>query len=147
LIPDAARSVDSVPMLPLNIHHTAIAVEDLDAAIADFAAQYGVSPSYREVVEDQGVEEAMIPLGGSHVQLLRPLGPDTPVGRFLASRGEGLHHIAFQVADIDAALAHLDETGVRLVDRVARPGGGGHRIAFVHPSAVGSTLIELVEVV
>lgn len=133
-------------MLPLNIHHTAIAVHDLDGAIADFEAQYGVTPSYREVVEEQGVEEAMIPLGGSHVQLLRPLADDTPVGRFLASRGEGLHHLAFQVADLDAALAHLESIGARLVDREARIGGGGHRIAFVHPAAFGSTLIELVEV-
>jgi len=133
-------------MLPLNIHHTAIAVRDLDKAVADFEAQYGVTPAYREVVEEQGVEEAMIPLGGSHVQLLRPLADDTPVGRFLAARGEGLHHVAFQVADIDAALAHLEAAGARLVDREPRVGGGGHRIAFVHPSALASTLIELVEV-
>ena len=133
-------------VLPLNIHHTAIAVRDLDAAVAAFEAQYGVTASYREVVEEQGVEEAMIPIGGSHVQLLRPLGDDTPVGRFLATRGEGLHHVAFQVADIDAALAHLEAGGARLVDREPRTGGGGHRIAFVHPTAFASTLIELVEV-
>jgi len=133
-------------MLPLNIHHTAIAVRDLDAALADLEAQYGVTPSHREIVEEQGVEEAMVPLGGSHLQILRPLGADTPVGRFLASRGEGLHHIALQVADIEAALDHLEASGARLVDRAPRMGGGGHRIAFVHPQAFGSTLIELVEV-
>jgi methylmalonyl-CoA epimerase len=133
-------------MLPLNIHHTAIAVHDLDAALADLEAQYGVTPSQREVVEEQGVEEAMVPMGGSHIQVLMPLGDDTPVGRFLASRGEGLHHVAFQVADIDAALVHLEASGARLVDREARIGGGGHRIAFVHPAALASTLIELVEV-
>lgn len=133
-------------MLLLNIHHTAVAVRDLDAALADLAAQYGVSPSHREVVVEQGVEEAMVAIGGSHLQLLMPLGEDTPVGRFLSSRGEGLHHVAFQVADIEAALAHLEDEGARLVDRVPRVGGGGHRIAFVHPQAFGSTLIELVEV-
>lgn len=140
----ASGSLPSV--LLLNIHHTAVAVRDLDAALADLAAQYGVAPSYREVVDEQGVEEAMVPLGGSHLQLLTPLGEDTPVGRFLAARGEGLHHIAFQVADLDAALAHLKDSGVQLVDREPRVGGGGHRIAFVHPKAFGSTLIELVEV-
>ena len=133
-------------MLLLNVHHTAIAVRDLDAAIAGFAEQYGVEPLSREVVEEQGVEEAMIALGGSHVQLLMPLGADTPVGRFIESRGEGLHHVAFQVADIDAALDHLSATGARLVDEAPRVGGGGHRIAFVHPHALAGTLIELVEV-
>lgn len=134
-------------MLPLNIHHTAIAVVDLDAAVADFAAQYGVEPLYRETVEAQGVEEAMIPMGGSFVQLLQPLTPDSPVGRFLERNGEGLHHIAFQVADIEAALAHLEAEGARLVDTEPRVGGGGHRIAFVHPATFGHTLIELVEIV
>jgi methylmalonyl-CoA epimerase len=133
-------------VLPLNIHHTAIAVEDLDAAIADFAAQYGVGPLYREIVEEQGVEEAMLPIGGSFVQLLQPLTGDSPVGRFLERNGEGLHHVAIQVADIEAALEHLAAEGARLVDETPRTGGGGHRIAFVHPSAFGSTLIELVEV-
>jgi methylmalonyl-CoA epimerase len=133
-------------VLLLNIHHTAVAVRDLDAALADLATQYGVAPSHREVVIEQGVEEAMVAIGGSHLQLLMPLGDDTPVGRFLSSRGEGLHHIAFQVADIEVALAHLEDSGVQLVDRVPRLGGGGHRIAFVHPKAFGSTLIELVEV-
>jgi methylmalonyl-CoA/ethylmalonyl-CoA epimerase len=102
-------------------------------------------PLSREVIESQGVEEAMVPVGGSHLQVLRPLSPDTPVGRFVEKRGEGLHHIAFAVPDIEAALAHLAATGVRLIDRVPRTGGGGDRIAFVHPSAFGGTLIELVE--
>jgi methylmalonyl-CoA/ethylmalonyl-CoA epimerase len=133
-------------VLPLNVHHTAIAVEDLDRALADFAEQYGVEPLSREMVEEQGVEEAMLPLGGSFIQLLRPLGPDTPVGRFLERNGEGLHHVAFQVADIEAALEHLAARGARLVDERPRVGGHGHRIAFVHPAAFGSTLIELVEV-
>jgi methylmalonyl-CoA epimerase len=130
----------------LNIHHTAVAVRDLDAALSDLAAQYGVAPLHREVIVEQGVEEAIVAVGGSNLQLLMPLGDDTPVGRFLSSHGEGLHHIAFQVADIEAALAHLEESGAQLVDRVPRLGGGGHRIAFVHPKAFASTLIELVEV-
>ena len=132
-------------MLPYNIDHVAVAVRDLDAALTSFQAQYGAEPISREVVESQGVEEAMVLIGGSSIQLLQPLGPDTPVGRFLDKRGEGLHHIAFTVPDIDAALAHLVTTGTRLIDTEARIGGGGHRIAFVHPAAFAGTLVELVE--
>ena len=132
-------------MLPYNIDHVAIAVHDLDATLADMKEQYGAEPISREIVESQGVEEAMVPIGGSTVQLLHPLSSDSPVGRFLAKRGEGLHHIAFAVPDIDAALEHLKSTGSRLIDKEARIGGGGNRIAFVHPSAFGGTLIELVE--
>ncbi|HLA67323.1 MAG TPA: methylmalonyl-CoA epimerase [Acidimicrobiia bacterium] len=133
-------------MLPLNLHHTAIAVRDLDAALADLKRQYGVEPLTRQRVESQGVEEAMVPLGGSYLQVLMPLAEDSPVGRFIAKRGEGLHHLAIQVADIDAALAHLAAEGAELIDAVPRAGGGGHRIAFVHPRAFGATLVELVEV-
>ncbi len=132
-------------MLPYNIDHVAIAVHDLDATLASMKEQYGAEPVSREIVESQGVEEAMIPIGGSNVQVLQPLTPDSPVGRFLAKRGEGLHHIAFAVPDIDAALEHLEAAGARLVDTKARRGGGGHRIAFVHPSAFAGTLVELVE--
>jgi len=134
-------------MLPYNIDHVAIAVTDLEASLAAFRRQYGVEPLRREIVEEQGVEEAMIAVGGSQVQLLEPLVPDSPVGRFLAREGEGLHHIAFAVADIDAALEHLKNSGARLVDEEPRTGGGGHRIAFVHPSAFAGTLVELIEVV
>jgi methylmalonyl-CoA/ethylmalonyl-CoA epimerase len=133
-------------MLPLNLHHTAIAVRDLDEALLRFGTLYGVEPLYREVVAEQDVEEAMLPLGGSYLQLLMPLSPEGPVGRFLESRGEGLHHVAVQVADIDAALGHLIDQGARLVDRGPRTGGGGHRIVFVHPETFAGTLIELVEV-
>ncbi len=132
-------------MLPYNLDHVAVAVADLDSAIADHRRLFGVEPLYREVVEDQGVEEAMLPLGGSFVQLLAPLDPDTPVGRFLAKRGEGLHHIAYAVADIEAALSHLEAEGAVLVDELPRPGGRGARIAFVHPRTFSGTLIELVE--
>lgn len=132
-------------MFPYNLDHVAIAVNDLDAAIARFEAQYGVEPLHREVVEEQGVEEAMLPVGGSFVQLLQPLRSDSPVGKFLEKRGEGMHHIAFAVDDIDSALAHLASQGARLIDPEPRIGGGGARIAFVHPKELAGTLIELVE--
>ncbi len=129
----------------INLDHVAIAVHDLDASLSDYRNRYQVEPLYREEVAEQGVEEAMIPLGGSFVQLLQPLGPDTPVGRFLERHGEGLHHVAYAVASIDSALDHLKEQGARLVDEFPRSGGRGTRIAFVHPSDLGGTLIELVE--
>lgn len=132
-------------MLLVNLDHVAIAVHDLDAAIDRYRQLYRVEPLYREVVEEQGVEEAMIPVGGSFVQLLQPLSPDTPVGRFIEKRGEGLHHVAYAVPNIESALAHLEAEGARLVDRAPRIGGRGARIAFVHPQAATGTLTELVE--
>ncbi|MCY3562877.1 MAG: methylmalonyl-CoA epimerase [bacterium] len=129
----------------LNLDHVGIAVHDLDHALGEYQEKYGITPLYRETVASQGVEEAMIPLGGSFIQLLQPLGSETPVGRFLANRGEGVHHLAWTVADIDAALEHLKAQGARLVDSEPRPGGGGSRIAFVHPADLAGTLIELVE--
>ena len=122
-------------MLAYNLDHVAIAVRDLDEAIAGYRRLYGVEPLYRETIA----------VGGSFVQLLQPLGPETPVGRFLERRGEGLHHLAFAVADIDAALAHLKAEGARLIDEEPRLGGRGARIAFVHPAELTGTLIELVE--
>jgi methylmalonyl-CoA epimerase len=133
-------------MLPYNIDHVAIVVNDLDAAIEEFRRQYQAEPISRETVPDQGVEEAMIAIGGSHIQLLAPIDDDSAVGRFLAKRGEGMHHVALAVPDIEAAIAHLKETGARMVDETPRTGGGGNRIAFVHPAAFAGTLIELVEV-
>jgi methylmalonyl-CoA/ethylmalonyl-CoA epimerase len=129
----------------LNLDHVGIAVASLDKAIADYEERYGIVPLYREVVEAQGVEEAMVPVGGSFVQLLEPLAADTPVGRFLERRGEGLHHMAFMVASIMDALNHLKGQGARLVDEVPRTGGRGAQVAFVHPADLGGTLIELVE--
>ena len=129
----------------LNLDHVAIAIEDLDAALAGYRSRYDVEPLYREIVDSQGVDEAMIPVGGSFVQLLQPLSPETPVGRFLSKHGEGLHHIAYAVASIDAALQHLRSQGAQLVDTQPRIGGRGARIAFVHPGDLGGTLIELVE--
>jgi methylmalonyl-CoA/ethylmalonyl-CoA epimerase len=129
----------------LNLDHVGIAVHDLDRAVNEYRVKYGITPLYRETVSSQGVEEAMIPLGGSFIQLLQPLGPDTPVGRFLAKKGEGVHHLAWAVADIEAAVEHLKAQGARMVDSEPRPGGGGTRIAFVHPRDLAGTLIELVE--
>lgn len=129
----------------VNVDHVGIAVHDLDDAVDSYRRLFRVEPLSREVVEDQGVEEAMIPLGGSFVQLLAPLSPDSPVGRFLEQRGEGIHHIAYAVPDLPAALAHLESEGARLIDREPRRGGGGHHIAFVHPKTLAGTLIELVE--
>jgi methylmalonyl-CoA/ethylmalonyl-CoA epimerase len=132
-------------MFAYNLDHVALAVRDLDAALADYRNLFGAEALYREVVEEQGVEEAMIAVGGSFIQLLQPLSPDTPVGRFVAARGEGMHHIALAVADIDAALDHLKSEGARLVDDEPRIGGRGARIAFVHPKVFAGTLVELVE--
>jgi len=129
----------------LNLDHVGIAVHDLDHALDEYREKYGITPLYRETVASQGVEEAMIPLGGSFIQLLQPLGPETPVGQFLAKQGEGVHHLAWAVANINAALEHLKAQGARLVDSEPRPGGGGTRIAFVHPRDLAGTLIELVE--
>jgi methylmalonyl-CoA/ethylmalonyl-CoA epimerase len=139
----AANSLSSVKLL--NLDHVAIAVHDLDAALAGYRSRYNVEPLYRETIEEQGVEEAMIPVGGSFVQLLQPLGPETSVGKFLSKNGEGLHHVAYAVASIDKALEHLEADGARLIDREPRSGGRGTRIAFVHPGDLGGTLIELVE--
>jgi methylmalonyl-CoA epimerase len=132
-------------MFAYNLDHVALAVRDLDAALAEYRRLFGAEPLYREVVEEQKVEEAMIAVGGSFIQLLQPLGPNTPVGRFIATRGEGMHHVALAVADIDSALEHLRSEGARLIDEQARTGGRGARIAFVHPKAFAGTLIELVE--
>lgn len=137
---------NSLPLVKLlNLDHVAIAVNDLDMAIDGYLARYNVEPLYREVVEEQGVEEAMIPVGGSFVQLLEPLGPETPVGKFLSKNGEGLHHVAYTVSSIEIALSHLKESGARLIDEEPRVGGRGARIAFVHPADLAGTLIELVE--
>lgn len=133
-------------MLPYNIHHVAIAVEDIDASLAEFDRKYNVRPISVETIEEQGVREAMIAIGGSHIQLLEPLHNESSVGKFLSRNGEGMHHIALAVTDIEDALTHLKKEGARLIDVSPRMGGGGHRIAFVHPRDLGGTLIELIEV-
>ena len=129
----------------LKIEHIALAVEDLDAAVAHYEDVWGLEVSHRERVEDQGVEEAMLPLGESFLQLLGPTAPDTTVGRFIARSGEGLHHIAYEVPDLEGALAELKERGVRLIDEAPRRGGRGHMVAFVHPRGNHGLLVELIQ--
>jgi methylmalonyl-CoA/ethylmalonyl-CoA epimerase len=134
----------------LRIDHVGIACRDLDAAVARYESAFGLTVASREVNEEQGVREAMLrvgqPNGGaSWVQLLEPLGPDTPVGKFLARRGEGIHHIGYAVADIGAALAELEPKPFRLIDHRPRHGSMGASIAFLHPADLGGVLTELVE--
>ena len=128
-----------------EVDHVGIAVEDLDEAVELYRRAFGIEPMHREVVEAQGVEEILFRLGTSYIQLLGALGPQTPVGRFLMTRGPGVHHVAYRVDDVAAALEHLRAEGVRLVDEVPRPGSRGTTIAFVHPSGMGSVLVELVQ--
>ncbi|HYG71034.1 MAG TPA: methylmalonyl-CoA epimerase [Actinomycetota bacterium] len=127
------------------IDHVGIAVDDLETAVESYAAVLGLSPAHRERVEAQGVEEVLFAVGGSYVQLLSALGPDTPVGRFLARRGPGVHHVAYRVPDVAAALDDLRARGVRLVDEAPRPGSRGTTIAFVHPASMEGVLVELVQ--
>ena len=130
---------------PLDIDHVGIAVDDLDAAVDLYRGTLGVEPVHRERVEDQGVEEVLLPVGTSYIQLLGALGAKTPVGTFLEARGPGLHHVAYRVADIEEALARLRGEGVRLIDESPRRGSRGTSIAFVHPKAFRGVLVELVQ--
>ena len=128
-----------------RIDHIGVAVDDLDAAIALHETTYGMALVHREVVEEQGVEAVLLDVGENHVELLRPLAEDTPVGKFLASRGPGLHHVAYQVPDIEAALAALRAAEVRLIDETPRTGIRSSRVAFVHPKSSGGVLTEIVQ--
>ncbi|HVW88905.1 MAG TPA: methylmalonyl-CoA epimerase [Gaiellaceae bacterium] len=131
-------------MAALAVHHVGVAVDDLDAAVAAYASLFGAVVDHRARVEDQGVEAASLAVGGSRIELLAPLGPDTPVGRFLAKRGPGLHHVAFEVADVAAELDRLRADGVELIDETPRRGLFGLQVAFVHPQATGGVLAEFV---
>jgi methylmalonyl-CoA epimerase len=128
-----------------RIDHIGVAVDDLDAALALYAGAFGMAQAHREVVEEQGVEAVLLDVGENHIELLRPLGPDTPVGKFLAKRGQGLHHVAYQVSDIEQVLAGLVREGVRLIDERPRVGIRNSRVAFLHPSATGGVLTEIVQ--
>ena len=129
----------------LDVDHIGIAVGDLSAAVTEYRAALGAEPVHREVVQDQGVEEVFFGTGSSFIQLLGALGPDTTVGRFLARRGEGLHHVAYRVRGIEEALDRLRAAGVPLIDEAPRSGSRGTRIAFVHPKGLHGVLIELVQ--
>jgi methylmalonyl-CoA epimerase len=126
------------------IHHVGVAVEDLDAAVATYERAFGGRLEHRERVDDQGVEAASMRLGDSRVELLAALGDDTPVGRFLAKRGPGMHHVAYAVDDVEAALASLAAEGVELIDAKPRRGMFGLQVAFVHPESVHGVLSEVV---
>jgi methylmalonyl-CoA/ethylmalonyl-CoA epimerase len=133
-----------------RIDHVGIACRNLDAAVGFYEATFGLTVVSRETNSEQGVREAMLvvtdtPPRASYVQLLEPLGPDTPVGRFIERRGEGVHHVGYGVADIEAALAAIGATGVRLLDTRPRHGSMGASIAFLHPGDVGGVLTELVQ--
>ena len=127
------------------IDHIGIAVDDLEAAVKHYRRTLGVKPVLRERVVDQGVEEVLFAAGGSYIQLLGALGPETPVGRFLASSGPGIHHVAYRVTDVASTLDQLRREQVRLIDEVPRPGSRNTLIAFVHPKSMGGVLLELVE--
>jgi methylmalonyl-CoA/ethylmalonyl-CoA epimerase len=128
-----------------RVDHIGVAVEDLDAAIALYEQSYDMELVHREVVEQQGVEAVLLDVGENHVELLAPLGPDTPVGKFLAKRGPGIHHVAYQVTDIEATLASLKDRGLQLIDETPRIGIRGSRVAFLHPKSSGGVLTEIVE--
>jgi methylmalonyl-CoA/ethylmalonyl-CoA epimerase len=129
----------------IDVDHVGIAVGDLDEAVERYRRLLGIEPSHRERVEDQGVEEVLFRVGSSYVQLLGALGPDTPVGRSLASRGPGVHHVAYRVADVVAALEHVRAEGGRLIDETPRAGSRDTLIAFVHPRSMEGVLVELVQ--
>lgn len=128
-----------------RIDHIGVATEDIEGAIALYEGSFGMPVAHRETVESQGVEAVLLDIGDGHVELLAPLGPDTPVGKFLAKKGPGLHHVAYAVSDIDEALSKLKEAGVDLIDNEPRIGIRDSRVAFLHPKATGGVLTEIVE--
>jgi len=128
-----------------RIDHIGVAVEDLDAAIALYGERLDLELVHRETVESQGVEAVLLDVGENHVELLRPLSPDTPVGKFLAKRGPGLHHVAYQTDDIDRTLGEVRDAGIELIDQSPRIGIRGSRVAFLHPRSTGGVLTEIVE--
>jgi methylmalonyl-CoA/ethylmalonyl-CoA epimerase len=128
-----------------RVDHIGVAVEDLDAAIALHEEAYGMAVAHREVIEEQGVEAVLLDVGENHVELLWPLNGETPVGRFLSKRGPGLHHVAYQVTDVQATLDTLRDRGLRLIDEAPRTGIRGSRVAFLHPETSGGVLTEIVQ--
>ena len=128
-----------------RIDHIGVAVDDLDAALALYERNYAMTLVHRETVTQQGVEAVLLDVGENHVELLAPIGPDTPVGKFLAKKGPGMHHVAYQVDDIESALATLKEAGLRLIDETPRTGIRDSRVAFLHPATAGGVLTEIVQ--
>lgn len=128
-----------------RIDHIGVAVENLDEALETYANGLAMPVVHRETVEEQGVEAILLDVGEGHVELLAPLGPDTPVGKYLAKKGPGLHHVAYQVEQIEPVLAALKASGMRLIDETPRVGIRGSKVAFVHPGATGGVLTEIVQ--
>jgi methylmalonyl-CoA/ethylmalonyl-CoA epimerase len=129
---------------PRGIHHLGVAVEDLDSALSTYERFFGARLEHRETVDAQGVEAASVRIGSDRVELLAALGDDTPVGRFLAKRGPGMHHVAYEVDDLAGELARLEDEGAELIDSAPRPGLFGMQVAFVHPDSAHGVLSELV---
>ena len=132
-------------MLFGRIDHIGIAVTDLDAAVQLYGGSFDMAEQHRETVEAQGVEAILLEVGEGHIELIKPLSDDTGVAKFIAKNGEGMHHVAYQVDDIDAALQKVRDAGMRLIDEQPRTGIRGSRVAFLHPSASGGVLTEMVQ--
>lgn len=128
-----------------EIDHVAIAVRDLDAAVAWYETTLGAKVAHRERIESDGVEEALLAVAESYVQLLTPTRPDSPVARFLDKRGEGIHHVGYRVTDCAAAVERMRAAGAEMIDEAPRPGSRGTTVAFVHPRGALGTLVELVQ--
>jgi methylmalonyl-CoA/ethylmalonyl-CoA epimerase len=128
-----------------RIDHIGVAVEEIEPALALYRDSFELVLAHREVVREQGVEAVLLDVGENHVELLAPLAPDTPVGKFLARQGPGLHHVAYQVDDIDATLQALRQAGLQLIDQQPRSGIRGSRVAFMHPRATAGVLTEIVQ--
>ena len=128
-----------------RIDHIGVAVEEIEPALELYRDSFKLEVAHREVVQEQGVEAVLLDVGENHVELLAPLGPDTPVGKFLAKQGPGLHHVAYQVTDIEATLEELKQAGLQLIDQQPRTGIRGSRVAFMHPRASAGVLTEIVE--
>jgi methylmalonyl-CoA/ethylmalonyl-CoA epimerase len=128
-----------------KIDHIGVAVEDIDAALELYETSFEMTVAHRETVESQGVEAVLLDVGDGHVELMRPLAPDTPIGKFLDRKGPKLHHVAYAVEDIDSTLEKLSAAGLELIDSKARTGIGGSRVAFIEPRSTGGVLTEIVE--
>ena len=137
-----SQELDSVLV---DVDHVGIAVGDLEAAAREYAAAFGVEPVHRERMEAEGVDEVLFQVGSSYIQLLGSLGPETPVGRFLERRGEGVHHVGYRVRDVAEVLDRLKASGVPVVDDAPRPGSRGTTVAFAHPKGFRGVLVELVQ--
>jgi methylmalonyl-CoA/ethylmalonyl-CoA epimerase len=128
-----------------RIDHIGVAVQDIEESLALYRDSFAMDVAHREIVTEQGVEAVLLDVGENHIELLAPLGQDTPVGKFLAKKGPGLHHVAYQVSDIDATLDSLKQAGMPLIDEQARVGIRGSRVAFLHPKGTAGVLTEIVE--